>query len=735
MDPLSVIASITGILTAAFKISNAASAIISGWKDAPNSLHSIVSEMAALRACLAQLMPFLSRRETAPKSRMAAISVEQIVIVASSCVLAVSELQKTLDSLEPDKPLSKTVKLRWSSHEKKINMLRSRVQASANSLSLVLTALTCSTVEESHLSVCRLERTLFEILQKDPELAHRISNIPNCDSSHYASSNNPSALDISESAELPVGQDGITTNNPSALDISESAELPVGQDGITTSRKSSSGIPGTPSFGLDDAVERSLASSFVYLRADGRMLTSALTSSSSEGSGCGWSFFSEVSLAEVSNLSVLSLPVSWHELWRPAQYKPLNEPEISAYVNEDRDWKRQHINSRTLQTFQSNAWVHPTPFKPPIPRKRVHRSKADAGVKPTPMSPPPSYKSRSEAARARDVIDGIDHYLNCEQARSNEPIKILLLGGTETGKSTLLKMMHLLWAEGFEAEERLHFRSVIQSNIAVAFKMLLEHFHELGLSFHNSQSPRNEDIIKQIKAPIETMQQGLDYVRAWESLVGEDGIKKSYKHALLDNFARFSGDLVRLLSPDLVPTDADILHARLHTRRTTVTYLDTDTNMFRIFDFDGTRHGRKEWVHSFGGNNCLIFVAPLSGYNRFLVEDQTSSQLDEALKLFESLLAMTWFKRSPIYLILNKMDLLLEQIESCPITKQWPEYEGSLDDSENVITFIKNKFLKLADMVGRSVKVYPCNLTDIDSARIILDDLKIQPWERYRQTK
>ena len=627
---------------------------------------------------------------------MAAISVEQIVIIASSCVLAVSELQKTLDLLEPDKPLSKTVKLRWSSYEKKINMLRSRVQASASSLNLILTVLTCSTVKESHLSVCRLERTLFEILQNDSDLAHRISNIdPNLHSSHYASSSSHIALSISESPELPVGQDD-----------------------ITTSSKSSSGISGTPPLGLDYAVERSLASSFVYLRADGRLLTSMLSSNSSAGSGCGWSFLSGISLAQVSNLSVLSLPVSWHGLWRPEQYKPLNELETSTCINEVRDWKKQQINSHTLKTSRSNVGVLPTPFKPLIPGRSIFRRKV---------------------ARVREVSDSIDHHLNPEQARSNKAIKILLLGVGEAGKSTLLKMMHLVWSEGFEAEERSQCRSVIQSNIAVAMKIVLEEFHELGLRFHNSQSPRDEDTIKQINTPIETMQQGLDYTRAWKLLWREDGIKKSYslgnEYALHDNFARFSGDLVRLLSPDLVPTDADVLHASLHTRGTTETSFDTDTKIFRIFDFDGTRHGRRNWRHSFCGNDCLIFVAPLSGYNQCLVEDKTTYQLDESLELFKVLLELTWFKRSPIFLILSKMDLLLEKIESYPITKHWPEYEGSLDDSENVITFIKIKFLELADRAGRSVKVYPCNLTDINSARIILDDLEIEPWERYRQTE
>lgn len=692
MDPLSIIASITGILGAAFKISNAASALISSWKDAPNSLHNIVSEMAALSACLAQLRPFLLRREIAPESRMTAISVEQIVIIASSCVLAVSELQETLDSLEPEKPLSKRVKIRWSSYEKKINMLRSRVQASASSLNLVLTALTCSTAEESHLSVCRLERTLSEVVQKDPDLAHRISNIDsNFDAPSY---------------------------NRSILDISENAELPTRQDGITTSKKSSPDSPATPPLGLDYAVERSLASSFVYMRADSRMLTSLFSSNSSAGSGCGWSFLSGISLAQVSNLSVISLPVSWHELWRPEQYKPLNAAEVTSSFKAIYDTERDQIKSQSLQTSRSKADVQSTPFKPFVYRRPI---------------------LRSQALRDRAVSDSIDRYLIREQAKSSKNIKILLLGGSEAGKSTLLKMMRLVWAEGFKTEERSQFRSVIQSNILMCCKMMLEHFFELSLVFHNPQSHRCEDIINEIETPIGTLQQSLDCVHAWQSLWREDGIQKSYsvghEYALHDNFARFSGDLIRLLSPDLVPTDADILHARLRTTGITETLFQVDTRMFRIFDPGGARSERKKWVHTFEDNKCLIFVAPLSGYNQCLIEDKLGNQLEEALMLFKSLLSMTWFKRSPIFLILNKMDLLREKIGSNPITKSWPEYEGSLNDSNNIVTFIKNKFLELADMAGRSVKVYPCDLTDIDSARVILDDLKNHPWERYHQTE
>ena len=135
-------ASVAGIFSATLKISSVASSLISRWKEAPTSIHGIVAEMSALAACLVQLKPYLQGIETASSSRTAAISVEQIVIVTSCCVLAVSELQKTLETLEPGKPTNKKIRLRWASQGRKIDTLRSRVQASTSSLNLILTVIT-----------------------------------------------------------------------------------------------------------------------------------------------------------------------------------------------------------------------------------------------------------------------------------------------------------------------------------------------------------------------------------------------------------------------------------------------------------------------------------------------------------------------------------------------------------------------------------------------------------------
>lgn len=138
MDPLSVIASITGILNVAAKVTSLLSDFVQKERDAPISFRNIIAEVSALSVCLAQLSPFLRGTEQAPKSRQAAISVEQVVIVNTSCVLTLSELEKILDSYKLNQPMSTITKIRWARNESKIVGILDRIRASKSSLNLIL---------------------------------------------------------------------------------------------------------------------------------------------------------------------------------------------------------------------------------------------------------------------------------------------------------------------------------------------------------------------------------------------------------------------------------------------------------------------------------------------------------------------------------------------------------------------------------------------------------------------
>ena len=142
MDAISVIASITGMLAVAAKITKVSADFIRKERSAPKSIHNIVTEVSDLSVCLARLSPFIQGTEDTPNVRKAAISVEEIIVINTSCVIAMSDLEEILDSFKLDQPMSTATKLRWAIEEQQINDILARVRTSKSSLNLVLTIMT-----------------------------------------------------------------------------------------------------------------------------------------------------------------------------------------------------------------------------------------------------------------------------------------------------------------------------------------------------------------------------------------------------------------------------------------------------------------------------------------------------------------------------------------------------------------------------------------------------------------
>ena len=81
-------------------------------------------------------------------------------------------------------------------------------------------------------------------------------------------------------------------------------------------------------------------------------------------------------------------------------------------------------------------------------------------------------------------------------------------------------------------------------------------------------------------------------------------------------------DLDRLFNKEFVPTDQDVLRARLRTTGITETVFDLDNLQYRMFDVGGQRSERKKWIHCFENVNALMFLVAISGYDQCLAEDK-----------------------------------------------------------------------------------------------------------------
>jgi hypothetical protein len=142
MDPVSVAASVVGLLGAGAQLLGLLTAFIKSANGAPKAAHNVLSEVADISACLWKLQSFLLGIETAPASRTFLMMIEHIVVTLTSTVTTFSELGGTLDAYSKVQPWSALDRYKWTRREKTITQLLQRLQASKASLHFMLTTLT-----------------------------------------------------------------------------------------------------------------------------------------------------------------------------------------------------------------------------------------------------------------------------------------------------------------------------------------------------------------------------------------------------------------------------------------------------------------------------------------------------------------------------------------------------------------------------------------------------------------
>lgn len=84
----------------------------------------------------------------------------------------------------------------------------------------------------------------------------------------------------------------------------------------------------------------------------------------------------------------------------------------------------------------------------------------------------------------------------------------------------------------------------------------------------------------------------------------------------------YFNDIERLFAKDYLPTDQDILRARLRTTGISETIFETGNLTYRMFDVGGQRSERKKWIHVFDNVQVVLFLVAISGYDHVLVEDR-----------------------------------------------------------------------------------------------------------------
>ncbi|ETS78455.1 hypothetical protein PFICI_10517 [Pestalotiopsis fici W106-1] len=291
-------------------------------------------------------------------------------------------------------------------------------------------------------------------------------------------------------------------------------------------------------------------------------------------------------------------------------------------------------------------------------------------------------------------------------AESTRPraMKLLLLGDSESGKSTILRaiLMHL---NKFDVYSRsLELREVIWCNIVASTRAVLEamksseiFFDDAVLQGHAASIFMQSDGYRtlpdsRLSQAIQFLWSNAEFRRAYER------IATCYRS--LDNAEYFAKNAERIISPDYQPTEQDAIYSM--TKTTGIERLEFKFSGFswELFDLGGARSERKKWIHAYELTDTIIFTIDVTCYSKTAKDDKTNC-MEEQFSMFENLARSSWFTRTGFVVVFTKCDQLDQWMQRSPPKKYlpfWSLIAGGGSDVEQFLEYLEKRIMCLGPL-------------------------------------
>ncbi|KAF2026331.1 hypothetical protein EK21DRAFT_115895 [Setomelanomma holmii] len=254
--------------------------------DEPQKMTRQISTEAALEG-------YLKNLSTSPRVRKDLIQVDQLIPTLTEGVLLFSELEALTTRLVNNQP-GPLSRMKWAWNDEKFTVLVGRIQNFKSSMNLMLSILQCQSDMEALRSHRRLLAITSSLLENDRNLARRMSYLEDCfDTAHTIRTNRPGSF---------------TTGWTQMNDKADSLMQDTNDTLARTPYDSSVNLP----------FERILLSSRVYHKAKAQ--TCDVSFRSSIGISHAWTALSDISLSNISDMSVIALPLLQNDVSNWQQY-------------------------------------------------------------------------------------------------------------------------------------------------------------------------------------------------------------------------------------------------------------------------------------------------------------------------------------------------------------------------------------------------------------------------------
>ncbi|KAF5360956.1 hypothetical protein D9756_005169 [Leucocoprinus leucothites] len=287
-----------------------------------------------------------------------------------------------------------------------------------------------------------------------------------------------------------------------------------------------------------------------------------------------------------------------------------------------------------------------------------------------------------------------------ERKLFREKCQILLLGTADSGKTTTLKQMKIIYGGSFTNDELLEYTSSIYRNVAESAHTIVVYMKRNGVECKEFRNRLRMDRILEFTTGsysysdphISTAFADAIHHFVRDPIVSELLEDRTNRFYLIDSAEYFLSDILRISAPGYIPTESDVLRVRQKTVGITETDVTVKDIPIHFIDVSGQRTERRKWLQCFDQISSIIFCVGLSDYDRlYISEDSSQDPMIESLALFKSITESHWFYHTPVMLFLNKVDLFRTKLPKVPLTNTFEDYTGG-NDVQKAISFILSKF-------------------------------------------
>ncbi|EAU89179.2 guanine nucleotide-binding protein alpha subunit [Coprinopsis cinerea okayama7 len=251
-----------------------------------------------------------------------------------------------------------------------------------------------------------------------------------------------------------------------------------------------------------------------------------------------------------------------------------------------------------------------------------------------------------------------------------------------------------------------------------------------GSGSDNDDVDEATDVIANCREDIKTL---------WsDPAVGE--VLKKRDIRLEDSAGFFLDDVDRIATREYVPSDDDVVRARLRTmgvqeykikvyQPTPFLVAGSGITDWSLYDVGGSRTCRHAWVPYFDNVTAIIFLAPVSCFDERLLEDSRINRLEDSFLLWRDVCSNKLLEKTSLILFMNKCDLLKRKLKmGVQVKDHLPSYGDRPNEAPSVVKYLKDKFRDIVRANttdgGRVAYYYATSVTDIKTTYATLKTVK-----------